>query len=71
MINVIVLQNVKKQKKSKGHKNTVLIPVFLLIGDHGKRDWYQVSVAKGREVKKLDEKNVQMCSFHGLKSSVE
>ena len=54
MINVIVLQNVKIQKKSKGHKNTVLIPVFLLIGDHGKRDWYQVSVAKGREVKKLD-----------------
>ena len=31
----------------------MLVTVFLLIVDYGKRDWYQVSVARAVKVKKL------------------
>ena len=60
MINVKVLQKFEKQEKSlkfnsKKQKNTfVRNYFFILIGDYGKRDWYQGLVASRSEVKKLD-----------------
>ena len=60
MINVIVLQKFEKQEKSlkfnsKKQKNTFVSNYFfILIGDYGKRDWYQGLVASRNEVKKLD-----------------
>ena len=43
------------QETGKKYNSKVMKrPVFLSIGDYDKTDWYQVSVARGREVKQLD-----------------
>ena len=35
-------------------KYALLVAVFLSFGDYHQIDWYQVSVARGSEVKRLD-----------------